>query len=379
MHLYLHVPFCESKCGYCAFYSVTTADAAARAAYPGLALREWDLLDTEPGPVETLYVGGGTPGLLGTEGFRRLADGLRARGLLDELAEWTVELNPVSAGAPLLTAMRAAGVNRLSFGAQCFDDAVLRRLGRRHTAAGIRRALARARQAGFVNLGIDLIAGLPGMTTAGWRETLRQALDLGCAHLSVYGLGVEPGTRLQAAVREGLAVPGTDEQMDALAVAERMLAAGGFDRYEISNYALAGMACRHNLAVWRGEDYLGLGPAAASRLGRRRWTNLADLPAYAAAVQAGRVPPRGAEDELDEAADALERFAFGARLGEGISPAAAARAWPVLAPRVAAWEARLARLAAQGIAEPVPDGDDPRWRLTTRGREVADAVIRELL
>ncbi len=379
MHLYLHVPFCESKCGYCAFYSVTTADAAARAAYPDLALREWDLLGAAPGRIETLYVGGGTPGLLGTEGFRRLADGLRARGLLDELAEWTVELNPVSAGAPLLTAMRAAGVNRLSFGAQCFDDAVLRRLGRRHTAAGIRRALARARQAGFVNLGIDLIAGLPGMTTAGWRETLRQALDLGCAHLSVYGLGVEPGTRLQAAVREGLAVPGTDEQMDALAVAERMLAAGGFDRYEISNYALAGMACRHNLAVWRGEDYIGIGPAAASRCGRRRWTNLADLPAYQAALMAVSLPPRSSTDELDAAEDALERFAFGARLGEGISPAAAARAWPVLASRVSSWEACLARLTAQGIAEPVPDGDDPRWRLTTRGREVADAVIRELL
>ena len=379
MHLYLHVPFCESKCDYCAFYSVTNADAAARAAYPGLALREWDLLDTEPGPVETLYVGGGTPGLLGTEGFRRLADGLRARGLLDELAEWTVELNPVSAGAPLLTAMRAAGVNRLSFGAQCFDDAVLRRLGRRHTAAATRQALERARQAGFVNLGIDLIAGLPGMTPAGWRETLRQALDLGCAHLSVYGLGVEPGTRLQAAVRAGLAVPDADEQMDALAAAEPLLAAGGFARYEISNYARPGMACRHNLAVWRGEDYLGLGPAAASRLGRRRWTNLADLPAYAAAVQAGRVPPRAAEDELDAAADALERFVFGVRLGEGISPAAAARAWPALATRVADWEARFARLASQGIAESVPVGADPRWRLTTRGREVADAVIRELL
>ena len=379
MHLYLHVPFCASKCGYCAFYSVTTADAAARAANPGLALREWDLLGAAPARIETLYVGGGTPGLLGTEGFCRLAEGLRERGLLDGIAEWTVELNPASAGAPLLAAMRAAGVDRLSFGAQCFDDAVLRRLGRRHTAAGTRRALARARQAGFVNLGIDLIAGLPGMTPAGWRETLRQALDLGCAHLSVYGLGVEPGTRLQTAVREGLALPGADEQMDALAVAERMLAAGGFERYEISNYALPGMACRHNLAVWRGEDYIGLGPAAASRRGRRRWTNLADLPAYQAALRAGTPPPRSSSDELDAAEDALERFAFGARLGEGISPAAAARAWPVLAPRVAAWEARLARLAAQGITEPVPDGGDPRWRLTARGREVADAVIRELL
>ena len=130
MHLYLHVPFCESKCDYCAFYSVTTAAAAARAAYPGLALREWDLLDTEPGSIETLYVGGGTPGLLGTEGFRRLADGLRARGRLADAAEWTVELNPASAGAPLLAALRAAGVNRLSFGAQCFDKAIARQSGK---------------------------------------------------------------------------------------------------------------------------------------------------------------------------------------------------------------------------------------------------------
>ena len=445
MHLYLHVPFCRSKCDYCAFYSVTDAAAATRAAYPGLLLREIDLhlqaarlpppahppspappappclrasvrenncplplptatsfrppsphkskitnlksqilLSPPPqaaaGTIATLYTGGGTPGLLGIEGFRRLADGLRARSLLADIAEWTVELNPASTTSPLLDTLRAAGVTRLSFGAQCFEDAILRRIGRRHTAAATRRALAAARRAGFDNLGLDLIAGLPGMTPAAWRATLRQALDLGCAHLSVYGLGLEPGTRLQAAAQAGmLTLPDTDAQMDALAEAETILAAGGFTRYEISNYARPGMACRHNLAVWRGEDYLGLGPAAASRIGRRRWTNLSDLSAYTQALEADTLPPRSDFDELDAEADALERFAFGVRLGEGISPAAAARARPVLAPRVAEWEACLTRLAAQGITEEVPGTSDRRWRLTPRGSEVTDAVIRDLL
>ncbi len=421
MHLYLHVPFCQSKCDYCAFYSVTDADAATRSAFPDLLLRELDLhlqaahppppshpapprpheknncplpLPTAAsfpappclrekncnGPIATLYTGGGTPGQLGVAGFRRLADGLRARGLLADIAEWTVELNPASTTPPLLDTLRAVGVTRLSFGAQCFDDAILRRIGRRHTAAATRRALADARRAGFDNLGLDLIAGLPGMTPAGWRETLRQALDLGCAHLSVYGLGLEPGTRLQAAAQAGvLTLPDTDAQMDALAEAETILAADGFTRYEISNYARPGMACRHNLAVWRGEDYLGLGPAAASRIGRRRWTNLADLSAYTQALEADTLPPRSDFDELDAEADALERFVFGVRLGEGISPAAAARARPVLAPQVAEWETCLTRLAAQGITEEVPDDADRRWRLTPRGREVADAVIRDLL
>jgi oxygen-independent coproporphyrinogen-3 oxidase len=420
MHLYLHVPFCRSKCDYCAFYSVTDAAAATRAAYPVLLLRELDLhlqaaLPPPPPPpaqghshcggppcppagavraarmpppppqaaapsIATLYTGGGTPGLLGIEGFRRLADGLRARSLLADIAEWTVELNPASTTSPLLDTLRAAGVTRLSFGAQCFEDAILRRIGRRHTAAATRRALADARRAGFDNLGLDLIAGLPGMTPSGWRETLRQALDLGCAHLSVYGLGLEPGTRLQAAAQAGmLTLPDTDAQMDALAEAETILAAGGFTRYEISNYARPGMACRHNLAVWRGEDYLGLGPAAASRIGRRRWTNLSDLSAYTQALEADTLPPRSDFDELDAEADALERFAFGVRLGDGISPAAAARARPVLAPRVAEWEACLTRLAAQGITEEVPGTSDRRWRLTPRGREVTDAVIRDLL
>ena len=193
MHLYLHVPFCRSKCDYCAFYSVTDAAAATRAAYPVLLLRELALhlqaaLPPPPPPpaqghshcggppcppagavraarmpppppqaaapsIATLYTGGGTPGLLGIEGFRRLADGLRARSLLADIAEWTVELNPASTTSPLLDTLRAAGVTRLSFGAQCFEDAILRRIGRRHTAAATRRALADARRAASTTSG----------------------------------------------------------------------------------------------------------------------------------------------------------------------------------------------------------------------------------
>jgi len=374
-HLYIHVPFCEGKCHYCGFFSVAAPpDLIER--YSGLPAAEFACRRAafpEIGHVapRTVYMGGGTPAMLGCDGIKRLADALFEHLAFDTVEEWTVELNPASATAAFLDTLAALGVTRISIGAQSFDDGTLLRIGRRHTAEATRAAVKRAQDTGFPNTGVDLIAGLPGVTPALWEATLNQTLALGLAHVSVYALTPEPGTPLAAGT-----LPGDDAQLAALAQAEASLGQGGFSRYEISNYALPGRECRHNLGVWRGNDYLGLGPAAASRIGRRRWTNDADIHAYVEALSVG-APPPCARETLDERDDATERALFALRLAEGIDPAADAQRFPSLGGDGLAdrWERTLAELARHGITE----RGGRRWRLTPRGREVCDAVLRELL
>ncbi len=377
-HLYIHVPFCDGKCHYCGFYSVLNSSSLIEG-YPLLPARELaHLLATRPDaarpPVRTLYLGGGTPATLGeaglTELFRRLAD----VAALDAVEESTVELNPASVTPSLLNTLRRLGVNRLSIGVQCFHDAALARIGRRHDAAAALRAIRMAREAGFANLGIDLIAGLPEVTPEQWLDSIRQALSLDLQHLSVYALTVEPGTALALQVEEGLILPDEAAQLAALAQAETLLRDAGFTRYEISNYALPGFACRHNLAVWRGADYIGLGPSASSRLGRDRWTNERDLEGYADALDRNAWPP-GAHDTLTALDDATERTLFALRLEEGFDLAERAAGFPALRGHVPGWERKLEALERHGITERA----GRRWRLTARGREIGDAVIRELL
>lgn len=376
-HLYIHIPFCDGKCHYCGFYSVMATPSLA-ALYSGMpALELARLSDACPEcaspPVQTVYIGGGTPALLGADGLRRLADALASRLPLQAVEEWTVELNPATATPLLLNALADLGVNRISIGVQSFDDATLARIGRRHTADAARRAVRMAQDAGFDNTGIDLIAGLPGVTPDEWLQTLEQAATLGLKHLSVYALSLEPETPLARQVAAGLAVPDENAQLDALTQAEVLLGQAGFARYEISNYALPGFECRHNVGVWRGHDFLGLGPAAASRLGRARWTNSEDVSEYMDAVSRNQEPPCQRE-LLSDSDDAMERVAFALRLAEGLDPFADAQRFPVLRGRAAEWEERLTALARRGITE----RGGRRWRLTARGREVCDAVIREL-
>jgi oxygen-independent coproporphyrinogen-3 oxidase len=376
-HLYIHVPFCDGKCHYCGFYSVL-AEPGLTALYQGLPASELEhylsaYQKTAQEPVRTVYMGGGTPAMLGPEGLKRLADTLAARLPLNSVEEWTVELNPATVTPALLNALAAMGVNRLSIGVQSFDDATLARVGRRHSAEAALKVIRLAHDTGFGNVGIDLIAGLPGVTPELWQTTLERAASLGLTHLSVYALSLEPGTRLAAQAAQGLTLPNDDAQLAALAQAESVLCPEGFVRYEISNYALPGFSCQHNLGVWRGNDYLGLGPAAASRVGRERWTNSEDLAEYIEALTHGQLPPCEKET-LDETDDALERVVFALRLAEGIDPFVDASRFPVLLPRAEIWEERLERLARQGITE----RGGRRWRLTARGREICDAVIREL-
>lgn len=377
-HLYIHVPFCDGKCHYCGFFSVVAAPSVIEL-YNTLPAREYDcrltrLPELGKVPLRTLYMGGGTPAMLGNDGLKRLADALSKRLPFDTLEEWTVEVTPTSASAALFATLATIGVNRISIGVQSFDDTILSRIGRRHDAQAAITAVKRAQDAGFVNTGIDLIAGLPGVTPTLWSETLERAISLSLTHLSVYALIVESGTPLARQVEDGLELPGDDDQLAALAQAETALGEAGFARYEISNYALPGFECRHNLAVWRGHDFLGLGPSAASRVGRMRWTNSEDLEEYIHAVKHDAPPPADST-ALDAVEDAEERVIFALRLSEGIDLAAEASRFPALAGKVGVWEQRLADLVVHGITERVGD----RWRLTARGREVCDAVLRELV
>ncbi|MBP5511417.1 MAG: radical SAM family heme chaperone HemW [Kiritimatiellae bacterium] len=375
-HLYIHTPFCNGKCAYCGFYS-ETADALSLSRYPALPARELrgvrDEFGLEIRP-HTLYLGGGTPSLLGADGVSALLDAIRSVVPLAELEEFTVEVNPADASPRLFSTLSRLGVTRLSFGAQSFDDAVLRSLGRRHDAAQVFTALREAREAGFADVGIDLIAGLPGVGESSWRETLEQAVRFDLRHLSVYALTLESGTPLAKQAAEGaVKLPGETETMDALVQAQAYLEAAGFTRYEISNYAKPGFVCRHNLAVWHGADYLGLGPAAASRVGRLRWTNRSDRRRYEALLDGRRFAET--RETLSEEENALERVLFALRLAEGLDVDEALSAYPVLASRRERWCTVLEGLCRQGIATKTGAA---RWRLTPRGFEVCDAVLREL-
>ena len=366
--LYVHVPWCRSKCRYCAFYSEATepqTEIFAAAVAAEVRARAPDSFAPT-----AVYVGGGTPSLLGPVGVSALCRALRDAADLSAVREWTFEANPDSADPDTLTAMLAGGATRLSIGAQSFDDTTLRFLSRPHDAAAIRRAVDDARAAGFDSVGLDLIAGIPSLSPEAWRRTLDEALALAPDHVSVYALTVEPGTPLSADVAAGrVNMPPDDAVMDALAEAENVLGAAGLARYEISNYALPGRECLYNLSVWRGEDYLGVGPSASSRLGLVRRTNAADTAAWLAAGE-------GTDSPLSPREDRMERFLTGLRLAEGADPT---RAAPEDAARM---EPVFRRLAAQGFVESVPNVSadaSPRWRLTARGREVADGVARELL
>lgn len=376
MNLYVHIPFCLSKCKYCALYS--EAGRSDLAAYAPLPAKEYLIRSGKATNVTTAYFGGGTPGLLGSEGLQRLVKGLTDAGLdFTEVEEWTVELNPFIASLELLTTLRRLGVNRLSFGVQIMDDKILKLLGRRHNVADVQKAFSIARSVGFENVGLDLIAGLPNVTKEMWQKTLNSAIELNTKHLSVYGLILEPNTPLAVEVESGaLQIPSDDEQMDILAETASLLADNGFNRYEISNYALNGYECRHNLACWRGEDYIGLGPAAASRQGLERRTNAPNLDDWKTAILKGQQPPAENLEALSPEEDAIERFIYGLRLAEGVSPQEFALYNPAAKPLVEGWEKSLQELTHKGIAQKL---NENRWALTQRGLEVADSAIEMLL
>jgi len=373
VHLYVHVPFCDGKCDYCGFFSVPYSREQGEAYLRAVAVELGQKVeaDQEMAAADTIYVGGGTPSVLEPERLEQLLGTIREHLSVDRDTEWTCETNPASITPEWLDVAVAHGVNRISLGVQAFDDCVLQSVGRRHGVQDSLQAVDRIRSAGITNLALDLIAGLPGVDAGQWQASLRQAVALGPEHLSVYALSIEPGSRLQRRVQAGrVEVPDDDAQLKALDMAEDVLTQHSFERYEISNYARPGSACRHNLACWRGEDYIGIGPAGASRSGLHRHANHPDLDAYIRALGNGNLPPRD-KTTLSPADDLAERMVFRLRLAEGLDM----RDVRAADGPAQDWELALTRLDGDGLVG--QDGD--HWRLTSRGRNFCDYVVRELL
>jgi len=412
--LYVHVPFCARKCRYCSFVSVASSDPALREAYVETVCRE--ILQASRGTTggevaDTVFFGGGTPSLLAAEQLTRILQTMRDAGLLPSPAatrdpglgtrdacEITVEANPGTVDRAKLAALREAGFNRLSLGAQSFDDAALRLLGRIHTARETGAAVRAARDAGFDNVSLDLIFALPGQTLEAWKDDLRAAAGLGVGHVSGYLLQLDDETPLAAAVRRGEArLPDEALQAEMLLCAADALGAAGLARYEISNYARPGLECRHNVKYWTGAPYLGFGPAAhsfapgggaalPSRPGAPdagasqdtllrnasglRWANVPDVEEYVRRLRAGESPV-ATREALTRDQRMFETVFLGLRMARGVDLAAFAR--ELGEDFDARHGATAKRLLDQGLLERA----DGFLRLTRKGLPVSDSVMAE--
>lgn len=375
--LYVHLPFCRQKCFYCDFPSYAGQEgrmAVYVEALLGELAREGAPLRAAWGPPRTVYLGGGTPTALPPALMERLLAGLREfLAAAPDALEFTCECNPGTVDAAYLSLLRAGGVNRLSLGVQTFDDALLRRIGRIHTAAQARAAVRQARAAGFRNLSLDLMYGLPGQTLAGLEMSVQQALALAPQHISIYGLQVEEGTafaRAQAAGR--LALPSDEESEAMYDYMTTALPAAGYARYEISNFARPGFESRHNLGYWQDVPYLGVGAAAHSYLDGQRYENPRGIEEYLAALrESGRA--RREEEPLTRATS-MEEFAFLAlRTARGIDRARFATRFGCELASV--YADAIARMRARGFLEEDAQG----VRLTPLGMKYGNWVFEAFL
>ncbi len=287
-HLYVHVPFCARRCSYCDF-SIAVRSVTPVAQYVDALATELGMQDTSAWSLDTIYLGGGTPSRLGADGIARVLELVRSAATVSSDAEITLEANPDDITPSIATAWRAAGVTRVSLGAQSFDDAVLRWMHRTHDATQIASAVASLRAAGIDNVSLDMIFALPRSLDRDWRADLERALALEPAHVSLYGLTVEHGTPLGRWVARGdAAEAGEDSYEQEFLCAHDTLAAAGFDHYEVSNFALPGKRSRHNSSYWLGAPYAALGPSAHGFDGARRWWNVSCICRMAAPARARR-------------------------------------------------------------------------------------------
>lgn len=369
--VYLHVPFCRVRCGYCDFNTYTAAElggGASQSDFPATALAELRLAPAHlaaagvPGrPAATVFFGGGTPTVLPADDLVRMLDGVREVWGLAAGAEVTTEANPDTVDGPYLEELAAAGFTRISLGMQSAVPHVLATLDRTHTPANVGKAVAAARAVGL-DVSLDLIYGTPGESVADWRASVEAALALEPDHVSAYALVIEQGTRMGAQLRRGEIPPtDSDDQAEKYEIADAAFATAGLPWYEISNWARPGHECRHNLGYWRGDDWWGIGPGAHSHVGGVRFWNEKHPRAYAARLAAGQLPVAGRE-VLGPAERELESVMLGVRLAEGLDVGA---------------HPTMPRLVADGLID-ADAARRGRARLTLRGRLLADAVTREL-
>ena len=373
--IYVHVPFCVTRCGYCDFNTYTAAElgpGVSRESYAGLAIEEIRLarrvLGAADMPVSTVFFGGGTPTLLPPGQLGAILRAVDAEFGLAPGAEVTAEANPETVTEQTLAALRDSGFTRMSFGMQSSAPHVLSVLDRVHEPGRPARCATWARAAGFEHVSLDLIYGTPGETDDDWAESVAAALAAGPDHISAYALIVEQGTRLAARIRRGeLAAPDDDAMADRYLAADRLLGAAGLGWYEISNWAAGdASACQHNLLYWTDGDWWGVGPGAHSHVGGTRWWNVRHPAGYGARLAAGASPGQ-AREILTPAERSTERIMLQTRLAAGL---------PVAELDQAGMSAAAAA-AADGLAEPAALAAG-RVVLTRRGRLLADAVIRDL-
>jgi putative oxygen-independent coproporphyrinogen III oxidase len=340
--LYVHVPFCQTKCPYCDFFSVTWPELIP--AYLEALEIEASLYKDSFTSFDTLYLGGGTPSWLDASQLTALLALVQRHFHFQADNEFTIEANPDDVTAAKLQVFRDLGVNRLSLGVQSLNEAELRFLGRRHTAAQARRALELARDAGFQNLSADLMYGLPGQRQETWLKTLKEVLGFGPEHLSCYQLTLAPDTPLGRRVARGqLSPPGEEAERAFFLLTAQFLAEHGYLQYEVSNFAREERHyCRHNLKYWRHAPYLGLGPGAHSFDGRRRWWNFSSVEQYGSSLEAG-LAPRAGEETLTPSQLRLEALYLGFRTREGVS-------LDLLRPQLR-WQTVLAELTRAGLVQ----------------------------
>ena len=326
IHLYVHVPFCARICPYCAFYK-ERADSSQTQRFCEALLSEVDERRTRLRVApETIFIGGGTPTALTTSQLGYLLGGFRDRLDLSAMREWTVEANPGSVSPRKAELLRSLGVNRISLGVQSWDDELLKLLGREHNTAQAEASLHILRDAGFTNVNIDLMFGLPGQTLAQWEATLQKTIALGPEHISTYCLTYEEGTEFFARQVRGEFREDPDSDARFLESAMGILESASFEHYEISNYARDGYASTHNRGYWAGEDYLGIGPSAFSTVGLERYQNVSDYRNYSDLVLAG-CSPISSTEALTVEIKRGERIALSLRTVRGI-PSVELNEWP---------------------------------------------------
>ena len=371
--IYVHVPFCRSKCQYCDFYSVTDRDDKTLDSYLDAVcthIKEAGAL--APGYlVDTVYFGGGTPTFFGAEGMAHILSVIRKSFDVAHSAEITFEANPDSVSEKLLKRLRSEGFNRVSLGIQCDNDAILKKIGRPHDYAQAVAAVQRIRKAGFRNLSVDLMYGLPGQTLESWEKTLKNVLQLTPEHISCYGLKVEEGTPL-ATYKDYCNLADDDTQADMYLSAIEILRSFGYRQYEISNFCRKGAVSRHNMKYWTGGEYLGFGPDASSDFAGRRFSIVRDLWEYVDGIRSGGQVLKDVQ-QIPKWERAGEYLMTRLRTTVGIDPKEYEKKFML---SFAPLERALTKFREQRLAQKTFDG---RWHLTPQGFLLSNSIISDLL
>ena len=370
--LYIHFPFCRRRCGYCSFVSYQGRESDIPQYVK--ALNKELLLRSADQRVSSIYFGGGTPSLLSPGQIHEILSVVHSHFAVDQASEVTLEANPGTVDNIYLAAVRKAGINRLSLGLQSLDDGELALLGRIHTASEARDAVQFARNAGFTNLSLDLIYGLPNQTLASWFKTLDEAIGLNPEHISLYPLTLEDDAPMRLAIQRGEVPPiDSDLTADQYELAQDTLAARGYNHYELSNWAKQGYECQHNLVYWHNLPYLGAGVAAHSYLDGHRLANTTDLDRYLNAFSRNLPPARELDEEIGPELHLSETVILGLRLSEGIGLDDINRRFGIELLRH--YEQQVDVTASLGLLECASG----RVRLTRRGRLLGNEVFWRFL